>query len=176
LTKNLRTQELTELSLNELFQNHWTEVYSFAKSKTRNHQKADDLTCETFIKAFLKIESYDSKKQFKNWIFTICNNTFIDNCRKTNNQFSYLEDQLHFEISDTTPSAEDQMILNKEKSDTLREINFLGEDEKQIITLHYLENLSYKEISEKLKITEGNARTRLSRAKRNLKEALKPSN
>ena len=84
--------------------------------------------------------------------------------------------QLHFEISDTTPSAEDQMILNKEKSDTLREINFLGEDEKQIITLHYLENLSYKEISEKLKITEGNARTRLSRAKRNLKEALKPSN
>ena len=92
MTKNLNTQELTERSLNELFQNYWTEVYSFAKSKTRNHHKAEDLTCETFTKAFLKIESYNPNKQFKNWIFTICKNTFLDNIRKSSNTFSYLED------------------------------------------------------------------------------------
>ena len=58
---------------------------------------------------------------------------------------------------------------------TLKKINFLEEDQKQIITLYYLDNLNYTEISIKLVITEGNARTRLSRAKNALKEALKPS-
>jgi len=57
----------------------------------------------------------------------------------------------------------------------LRKINFLEKDQKEIITLYYLNDLSYKEISKKLDITEGTARTRLSRAKNALKEALKPS-
>ena len=56
MTKNLQTQELTERPLNELFQNYWTEVYSFAKKKTKDHHKAQDLTCETFTKAFIKLK------------------------------------------------------------------------------------------------------------------------
>lgn len=176
MTEILQTQELPDLSLNELFQNHWTEVYSFAIKKTKKHHEAEDLTCETFIKAFLKFESYESTRDFKNWIFTICKNTFIDNCRKEINEVVFLEDQLNIGISHNSQSPEDQMILNEEYSYTLREINFLGEDEKQIITLYFLQCLSYKEISKKLKITEGTARTRLSRAKKNLREALNPSN
>jgi RNA polymerase sigma-70 factor (ECF subfamily) len=172
LTKNLNTQELTERSLNELFQNYWTEVYSFAKSKTRNHHKAEDLTCETFTKAFLKIESYNPNKQFKNWIFTICKNTFLDNIRKASNTFSYLEDQFYFQINDTAPSPADQMILKEQYLNALKAISQLNEHDEKIITLFYIDDLSYNQISADLNISYANARTRLNRAKYRLRDQL----
>ena len=172
MTKNLNTQELTERSLNELFQNYWTEVYSFAKSKTRNHHKAEDLTCETFTKAFLKIESYNPNKQFKNWIFTICKNTFLDNIRKASNTFSYLEDQFYFQINDTAPSPADQMILKEQYLNALKAISQLNEHDEKIITLFYIDDLSYNQISADLNISYANARTRLNRAKHRLRDQL----
>jgi len=168
LTKNLRTQDLKERSLNKLFQNYWTEVYLFAKSKTRNHHNAEDLTCETFTKAFLKIKSYDPNREFRNWIFTICKNTFLDNKRKVGNKIIFLEDQLYFQIKDTTLSPSDQIILKEEYNKTLNIINQLRNEDKQIITLFYLDDLSYNQISSNLNISYANARTRLNRAKHRL--------
>ena len=172
MTKNLRTQELTERSLNELFQNYWTEVYSFAKLKTRNHHNAEDLTCETFTKAFLKIKSYDPNREFKNWIFTICKNTFLDNRRKAGNTISYLEDQLHSQIQDTALSPLEQIVLKEEYRNILNTINKLKKGDKQIITLFYLDDLSHKEVSAELNISYANARTRLNRAKHILRSQL----
>lgn len=168
MTKNLPTQDLKERSLNKLFQNYWTEVYLFAKSKTRNHHNAEDLTCETFTKAFLKIKSYDPNREFRNWIFTICKNTFLDNKRKVGNKIIFLEDQLYFQIKDTTLSPSDQIILKEEYNKTLNIINQLRNEDKQIITLFYLDDLSYNQISSNLNISYASARTRLNRAKHRL--------
>ena len=172
MTRNLCTQELNERFLNELFQNYWTEVYLFAKSKTRNHHNAEDLTCETFTKAFLKIKSYDPNREFKNWIFTICKNTFLDNRRKVGNTMSYLEDQLYFQIQDTTLSPSEQIVLKEEYDYTLNAINKLRKGDKQIIKLFYLDDLSYKQLSADLNISYANARTRLNRAKHRLRSQL----
>lgn len=172
MTKNLCTQELNERSLNELFQNYWTEIYLYAKSKTRNHQNAEDLTCETFTKAFLKIKSYDPNREFKNWIFTICKNTFLDNTRKVGKTISYLEDQLYSQIQDTALSPSEQIVLKEKYDYTLNTINKLRKGDKQIITLFYLDDLSYKQISADLNISYANARTRLNRAKYRLRSQL----
>jgi RNA polymerase sigma-70 factor (ECF subfamily) len=168
----LYTQALTERSLNELFQNHWTEVYSFAKSKTRNHHQAEDLTCETFIKAFLKFETYNPSQKFKNWIFTICKNTFLDTLRKQGNAVTYLEDQLYFEVNDTKPSPVDLLILKENYLNLLNKIGQLNKSDQEIINLFYLEDLSYEQITERLNISYANARTKLNRAKHKLRERL----
>jgi RNA polymerase sigma-70 factor (ECF subfamily) len=172
LTNNLYTQALTKRSLNELFQNHWTEVYSFAKSKTRNHHQAEDLTCETFIKAFLKFETYNPSQKFKNWIFTICKNTFLDTLRKQGNAVTYLEDQLYFEVNDTKPSPVDLLILKENYLNLLNKIGQLNKSDQEIINLFYLEDLSYEQITERLNISYANARTKLNRAKHKLREHL----
>tara|TARA_B110000285_G_scaffold54532_1_gene62102 strand:+ start:187 stop:696 length:510 start_codon:yes stop_codon:yes gene_type:complete len=168
----LYTQALNERSLNDLFQNHWTEVYSFAKSKTRNHHQAEDLTCETFIKAFLKFETYDPSQKFKNWIFTICKNTFLDTLRKQGNAVTYLEDQLYFEVNDTKPSPVDLLILKENYLNLLNKIGQLNNSDQDIINLFYLEDLSYEQITERLDISYANARTKLNRAKHKLREHL----
>ena len=172
MTNNLYTQALTERSLNELFQNHWTEVYSFAKSKTRNHHQAEDLTCETFIKAFLKFETYNPSQKFKNWIFTICKNTFLDTLRKQGNAVTYLEDQLYFEVNDTKPSPVDLLILKENYLNLLNKIGQLNKSDQEIINLFYLEDLSYEQITERLNISYANARTKLTMAKHKLREHL----
>ena len=169
MTNNLYTQALTERSLNELFQNHWTDVYSFAKSKTRNHHQAEDLTCETFIKAFLKFETYNPSQKFKNWIFTICKNTFLDTLRKQGNAVTYLEDQLYFEVNDTKPSPVDLLILKENYLNLLNKIGQLNKSDQEIINLFYLEDLSYEQITERLNISYANARTKLNRAKHKLR-------
>ena len=172
MTNNLYTQALTERSLNELFQNHWTEVYSFAKSKTRNHHQAEDLTCETFIKAFLKFETYNPSQKIKNWIFTICKNTFLDTLRKQGNAVTYLEDQLYFEVNDTKPSPVDLLILKENYLNLLNKIGQLNKSDQEIINLFYIEDLSYEQITERLNISYANARTKLNRAKHKLREHL----
>ena len=172
MTNNLYTQALTERSLNELFQNHWTDVYSFAKSKTRNHHQAEDLTCETFIKAFLKFETYNPSQKFKNWIFTICKNTFLDTLRKQGNAVTYLEDQLYFEVNDTKPSPVDLLILKENYLNLLNKIGQLNKSDQEIINLFYLEDLSYEQITERLNISYANARTKLNRVKHKLRKHL----
>ena len=168
MKENLKTPMFEKLSLNEFFQLYWKDVYSFARSKTKNHHNAEDLTCETFIKAFLKIESYNPSLEFKNWIFTICKNIFLDNVKKKKYTTFSIDDQSNFEVRDYTPSIVDQIIRYEQDMETIKRISQLRDDEQRIITLYYIEDLSYNQIIEILNISYANARTRLSRARNNL--------
>ena len=169
---------LTDNFFNNLFQNHWTEVYSFAKIKTRDHHKAEDLTCETFIKGYLYFESYNPDKNFKNWIFKICENTFIDSLIKQDVLFkSHEYDQCYHlnntaPINNTAPTPLDKLILKDRCLDLLKAIGQLKKVDQEIINLFYIEDLSYNEISDSLNISYTNARTKLYRAKHKLLEKI----
>jgi RNA polymerase sigma factor (sigma-70 family) len=168
LRENLKTLHMFEqLSLNELFQSHWKDVYLFARSKTKNHHNAEDLTNVTFTKAFLKIESYDPSLEFKNWIFAICKNTFLDEVKKKKYPTFSIDNHPNYEIRDYSPLIIEQIISEEEDMNTLEKISQLREDEQRIITLYYVDELSYNQITEILNISYANARTRLSRARNN---------
>ena len=83
-----------------------------------------------------------------------------------------MEDQLYSQIQDTALSPSEQIILKEKYNYTLNTINKLRKGDKQIITLFYLDDLSYKEISADLNISYANARTRLNRAKHRLRSQL----
>ena len=160
---------LPELNINELFTKHYNEVYSFARSKTKDQNKAADLTSEAFIKAFLKIESYDTSLNFNNWIFTICKNTFLDDIKKKKlNSFS-IDEYSNFELHDNSLSPLNKLIIKEQYSHILSVMDRLRSGEKQIIQLFFIEDLSYDEITRRLNISYANARTKLSRAKNNLR-------
>ena len=134
MTNNLYTQAGTELSLNKLFQNHWTDVYSFAKSKTRNHHQAEDLTCETFIKAFLKFETYNPSQKFKNWIFTICKNTFLDNRKSPSRKVGELDNRgSHFYLAMYWAEALAAQNKDMELKKQFSKMVFEKEEEKIVV-------------------------------------------
>jgi RNA polymerase sigma factor (sigma-70 family) len=57
---------------------YWNEVYGFMLKRTENETIAEDITIETFSKAFDKIASYNSEFQFNTWLIAIAKNVYID--------------------------------------------------------------------------------------------------
>lgn len=169
MPETTHTPNLPELNINELFSKHYNDVYAFARSKTRDHHKAEDLTCKTFTKAYLNIQSYDASLSFNNWIFTICKNTFLDDIKKKKlNSFS-IDEYSNYELRDNAISPLNKLIMQEQYLGVLLIMDRLRLDEKQIIQLFFIEDLSYIEITKRLNISYANARTKLSRAKNNLR-------
>lgn len=169
MTERTQNPHLAELNINELFSKHYNAVYAFARSKTKDHHKAEDLTCKTFTKAYLNIQSYDTSLNFINWIFTICKNTFLDDLKKKKiNAFS-IDAYSNFELRDNALSPLHKLIIQEQYLGILLIMDRLRSDEKQIIQLFFIEDLSYLEITKRLNISYANARTKLSRAKHNLR-------
>ena len=61
---------------------YWNEVYGFMLKRTENETSAEDITIETFSKAFDKIASYNPEFQFNTWLISIAKNVHIDLLRK----------------------------------------------------------------------------------------------
>ena len=70
------------LEIEELVKTNLKPVFNFLNRLVKNIQVAEDLTQETFIKAWKNLKSYDQKRSFKTWIFTIAKNTAFDYFKK----------------------------------------------------------------------------------------------
>jgi RNA polymerase sigma-70 factor, ECF subfamily len=148
---------------------YWNEVYSFMLKSTENETDAEDITIETFAKAFDKISSYSTEFQFNTWLITIAKNTFIDLLRKKK-QFSTIgitdENEYEFDVADSSLSAEDKLISEQNLSRLLRCIKQLKPTYQEVIQLRYFQELSYQEIADQLKEPLGNVKIKLLRAKK----------
>ena len=98
----------------------WNEVYGFMLKRTENETIAEDITIETFSKAFDKIATYNSEFQFNTWLIAIAKNVYIDLLRKKKTnlfiEITDAEDQQAYNIADPTPSAEDALIKEQNLS------------------------------------------------------------
>ena len=65
----------------------WDDVYNFQLKRTKNEIEAEDITIESFAKAFKKINTYNNKYVFKTWLITISKNLHIDKVRKEISEF-----------------------------------------------------------------------------------------
>ena len=74
-----------QLAFSNLLDTFWNDVYSFQLLRTKNELEAEDITIETFSKAFDKINSYKEEFVFKTWLITISKNLHIDLLRKQKN-------------------------------------------------------------------------------------------
>ena len=77
-----RAKQGKQGAFNFLLHYYWNEVYGFQMKRVRNEHEAEDITIETFSKAFDKIQTFDSKYTFSTWLITISKNIQIDKYRK----------------------------------------------------------------------------------------------
>ena len=99
---------------------YWNEVYGFMLKRTENETDAEDITIETFSKAFDKLATYNPEFQFNTWLIAIAKNVHIDILRKKKSslfvEITDEEDYQAYNIADTTPSAEDKLITEQNLS------------------------------------------------------------
>ncbi|MBK0370821.1 RNA polymerase sigma factor [Flavobacterium agrisoli] len=160
-----------------LLDRYWNEVYGFMLKRTENETIAEDITIETFSKAFDKISTYNTEFQFNTWLIAIAKNVHIDLLRKRkSNLFVSItdqEEQQAYNIADTAPTAEDTLITEQNLSRLLQCIKELKPHYQEIIQLRYFQELSYQEIALKINEPLSNVKVKLLRSKKLLAEIIK---
>ena len=164
-----RAKQNDQIAFNFLLDTFWNDVYSFQLMRTQNENDAEDITIQTFSKAFDKINTYDENYKFKTWLITISKNIHIDLVRKqkkTIQNTSKDNEDNYLEIIDDSPTPEDKIITEQNLAKLLRDIKKLKPHYQEVINLRYFQELSYKEISEELKEPINNVKVKLLRAKK----------
>lgn len=174
-----KAKEGNQLAFNTLLDSFWNSVHSFQLKRHPNDNDAEDITIQTFSKAFDKIGTYDEKYQFKTWLITISKNIHIDGLRKKNASVTaelYKEKEKDiYDIADDNPTPEDKIITEQNLAKLLKDIKQLKPKYQEIINLRFFQELSYKEISEKIGEPMNNVKVKLSRARKLLAEIIKKS-
>lgn len=173
----LKAQHGDQIAFTYLLHTYWNEVYHFIYKRTQNETIAEDVTIETFSKAFDKISQYNDEFGFNTWLITIAKNVHIDFLRKKKtDMFIELDDEENnsstYSIIDTSPTIEDEIIQQQNLKKLLDCIKQLKPDYQEIIQLRYFQELSYQEIADELNESLSNIKVRLLRAKKLLYEII----
>lgn len=158
-----------------ILDHHWNEVYNFMLKKTKNEIDAEDVSIQTFSKAFERLEHYNPQFGFNTWLITIAKNTHIDLIRKRKSEKTLDIDQndpIYTNLVDESPGIEDQLIYEQNLITLKNYIRQLKPHYREIIMLRYFQELSYNEIAEKLDEPLNNVKVKLLRAKKLLTELI----
>ncbi|MGM0901899.1 MAG: RNA polymerase sigma factor [Bacillota bacterium] len=147
------------------------QVYATILRMTKDPYDAQDLVQEAFIKVYNQLEKYDGKGAFSSWLYRVAINHCMDEFRKKRykmKQVEIREDQI------TNPNHPEVVFMKKEKNRQLEKlIRTLPEDERMIILLRYVNELSYIEIGELVGLPVSSVRNKLHRAKKKLRDSSK---
>lgn len=163
-------------AFNYLLDIYWDSVYGFQLKRTQNENDAEDITIQTFSKAFDKINTFDDNYKFKTWLISISKNIHIDLLRKEKNSISQVTSNVNqevYQVLDESPTPEDKLITEQHLAKLLRDIKKLKPHYQEIINLRYFQELSYKEISKELDEPMNNVKIKLLRAKKLLAEIIR---
>ncbi|MFB9055759.1 RNA polymerase sigma factor [Mariniflexile ostreae] len=165
-------------AFNFLLNTFWDDVYGFQLKRIQNENDAEDVTIQTFSRAFDKIDTFKESYKFKTWLITISKNIHIDILRKEKNSISQIiskDGQDAYEIVDESPSPEDELITEQNLAKLLRDIKKMKPHYQEMINLRYFQELSYKEISKELDQPINNIKVKLLRAKKLLADIITKS-
>lgn len=171
-----KAKEGSQTAFKFLLDYFWNDVYRFQLKRVKNEHEAEDITIESFSKAFDKIDTFKEDFEFATWIITISKNIQIDKSRRKNAGLQLQstdsnEDQVN-KIPDDAPTPEDKLITKQNLAELLSYIKQLKPHYQMVINLRYFQEMSYLEIAEELKEPLNNIKVRLLRARKLLAEII----
>lgn len=158
-------------SFDDLLNSNWEYVFNYLLKKTSNEYISEEITIQSFSKAFEKIHLFNPKYNFKTWIISIAKNSYSDYLRKKKLLFKDLDNQrIENFVSEFNP---EQSMINMEDYDNLNlKIDELKPIYRDMIKYRYIEDLSILEISKKLNQPLNTIKIKIFRAKKLLSEKL----
>jgi RNA polymerase sigma-70 factor (ECF subfamily) len=162
-----------------LYKEHYADVKATAYRYLQDNEDADDATQETFIKAMESLDNYDDSYSFRTWVTNICNNTCRDKLRQRkaeqrrftplNDSNEYLAEQIEDE-SDPLSSLDAGRIELR----VMALMSALPDPLLEAFKLRFVDELSYREVAEKMGVPISTAKTRIRRARAKVEQAFTP--
>ncbi len=160
---------------------YYQGAYRFLYGLTNNRAEAEDLTQDTFVRAFNAYHTYDPSRPFRAWLHRIAYTQFVDNVRKYKNKKSLSIESciengdggmLGLELPDNTHDPEWMMEQTAFSEEVDSALNTLPAEFRSTILLCDVHNLSYEEIAQTMRCSMGTVRSRLHRGRKMLRSAL----
>jgi RNA polymerase sigma-70 factor (ECF subfamily) len=171
-------------AFNEIVLRYKDKVYNYIYRMVRNATDAEDLTQETFVRAYLSLHSFQSRASLNTWLFRIATNLCIDHSRRAKRTQGLVtslspdneeeEEGLQRDIPDATFDPQ-RLLLNKELGEKLEKaLQELPEKLRMVVLLYDVEGLSYEEIAAIAGCPLGTVKSRLFNARAVLRRKLEP--
>ncbi|NBI09988.1 sigma-70 family RNA polymerase sigma factor [Colidextribacter sp. OB.20] len=163
----------------QLVLDNQNKVYSLALRLVGDREEAADLAQEAFVKAWQGLASFQGESSFATWVYRLTTNVCIDHLRKKKRREGVeavvsLDDTDSGWAEPVDRESDPQRLLERsERGQALaRGLDRLPDWQRQVLVLRELSGLSYQEIGEKLDIDMGTVKSRIARARLNLRKIL----
>ncbi|MBD3413777.1 MAG: sigma-70 family RNA polymerase sigma factor [Candidatus Aminicenantes bacterium] len=158
-----------------LVRKHQKSIYYLCWRMTGAHQSADDLSQETFVKAYLALSRFKEKLSFFSWLRKIAINSSLNYLKKREKEVP-LDERMQLKTSNTDShnpnSPANQLRMNELDTKLMDSMEKLPAEQRSVFVLKVFEGMKYKEISDHLNIPLGTVMSRLNRARERLKSSL----
>lgn len=172
LTAKMIELENAEELIDEIMNKYGQEILQLAFSYVKNKELAEDLTQEIFVKCYKSLHTYGGKAKFRTWLWRIASNHCKDYLKSWYNKNVFTTDFQPIYDSIHSDSVEKTVIQDEEEGQLATAVMELPVNYREVIYLHYFEEMSIKEISTVIQVNENTIKTRLKRAKELLKQRL----
>lgn len=152
-----------DIAFEYLFNRYSEAIRRLLLHRSTSVEDTEDLLQETFIKVYVNLQRYSSEYTFGQWIYTIARNTHIDFERRRQEELSI--DEKFSAPAASTPSPEENLINIQQRTQIEYYIGSLPEQYRQLFVMRFLEDYSYEEIAEKLRLPMGTVKTQIHRAR-----------
>lgn len=163
-----------------LRQKYEAVVHHIIKKMVHNREELEDLTQETFIKAFQSLASFKAEYAFSTWLYRIATNNCIDYIRRKKLQTLSIDRQIESEESDysielpDTSYTPDRQLIEAQKRKLIEQaIASLPPKYREVIRLRHMEEKDYQEIADELGIPLGTVKAHIFRARELLYKYMK---
>jgi RNA polymerase sigma-70 factor, ECF subfamily len=171
----LRCQRGDRLAVETLILRYQNYVYRLCFLVMRNEQDAEDMTQETFIRAFRALPRFEVRegKNFEGWLYRIAVNACRSRMRRKWYQVLPWPEPAPTIAGEPEEQPDRLLMRGEARQEMLAAIDALGEKHRLVVILRYYAGLSNEEIAEVLSIPSGTVRSRLHMARKRLKKVLK---
>jgi RNA polymerase sigma-70 factor (ECF subfamily) len=167
-----RAQEGDLAAFEQLVRRHQRYVFNVAYRVLGDTAEAEDVTQEAFVRAWKGLPGFRGRAQFTTWLYRIAHNLCLNRLPGLRRQLAQIE-PLEDLLSDPSPSPSESLEIRDRLSFVHAEIERMPEKYRLVLSLRYLQHLSYDEIASVLELPMGTVKTHIYRARQMLADRVR---
>ena len=155
---------------------YWRKVFNVAYKFVGKHDEAEDLTQDIFLKIFKSLDTFDRRANFQTWLISISRNLCIDHYRSVRKERETIDRDV--DANELTPASRDPgpvaALEQRDRVELLRHaMAALPDTLRTAVLMRDIQELSYQEIADALRLPEGTVKSRINRGRTELARQIK---
>ncbi len=165
----------SERAFKELVQRYERPVFSVILRVIRDPSRAEELAQDTFVKAFLKLDTYAPERKFSSWLLAIAHHAAIDEVRRANLRTTPLEEAPQDCLAERCDQDSPYRVTERRELAKVLEqaVHHLRPEYAEVIALRYQQDLTLEDVAEITGLPAGTVKSFLHRARKDLADYLR---